>query len=56
MKGFEDLLKRIEELREEMYKTMDKSSDLKNSHMIEISRKLDKNLVEYHKLLRDMTK
>jgi hypothetical protein len=53
---FDDLLKRIEELREEMYKTLDKYSDLKNSHMIEISRKLDIYLVEYHKLLRDMSK
>ena len=56
MKEFDDLLKRIEELREEMYKTIDKSSDLKNGHMIEISRKLDEHLVEYHKLLRDMSK
>ena len=55
MKEFNKLLNRIEELREEIYKTIDKSSDLQDSHIIEISRLLDKHLVEYYKLLKDMS-
>lgn len=56
MKELNELLKRIEELREEMYKTIDKKSDLQNSNIIEISRRLDKYLVEYQRLLKDMEK
>lgn len=54
MKAINELLKLIEELRNEMYKTIDKNSDLQDGHIIEISRRLDKYLVEYQMLLKEM--
>jgi hypothetical protein len=51
LNSFDELLKRIEELREEMYKSIDRYEDLQYSCIIEISKQLDKQLVEYEKLL-----
>lgn len=56
MKDNHALLKCIEELREEMYRTMNNNSDLQDSRMLDISRKLDKYLVEYQRLLEEKGK
>lgn len=56
MKEYDELLIRIEKLREEMYKAIEMNSDLQDSHMLDISRRLDKYLVEYHRLLEEMKK
>jgi len=56
MKEYDELLIRIEKLREEMYKAIEMNSDLQNSQMLDISRRLDKYLVEYYRLLKEMKK
>lgn len=56
MKEYNGLLKRIEELREEMYRAIDKNNDLQDIRMIEISKRLDKYLVEYQKLIKEIEK
>lgn len=52
---FDELLKRIDELREEMYKSIERYEDLQDSCIIEISKQLDKHLVEYERLLADVS-
>lgn len=55
LKRFDELLKRIEELREEMYRSIDRHEDLQDNCIIDISKQLDKKLVEYEKLLGDIS-
>ncbi|KUO71267.1 MAG: hypothetical protein APF77_19685 [Clostridia bacterium BRH_c25] len=56
MKDVNELLEKIEELREEMNNTINKNSNLQDSNIIEISRLLDEHLVEYYKSLKDKMK
>jgi len=56
MKNYNELLLQIEKLREEIYKAIENDDDLQSSQMLDISRRLDKHLVEYQRLLKEMGK
>lgn len=56
MKKYHELLQQIEKLREEIYKAIENSDDLQDSRMLDISRRLDKYLVEYQRMLTGMEK
>lgn len=56
MKKYNELLQQIEKLREEIYKAIGNNGDLQSSQMLDISRSLDKYLVEYQRMLTGMDK
>lgn len=56
MKKYNELLQQIDKLREEIYKAIEHNNDLQSSHMLDISRNLDKYLVEYQRKLTGMEK
>lgn len=53
MKKIDGLLRKIEELREEMNCIIDRKDTLLDSEIINISKCLDEQLVEYYRILKN---
>lgn len=56
MKDINELLKKIEELREKMNNSISLNNNLQDNEIIEISKLLDEQLVVYHRLLKERAK
>ena len=52
MEEINEVLMKIEELRKKMNDMINESDDLLDSKIIELSRLLDEQLTEYHRLMK----